>query len=257
MDLNSDAWRDLIFEGKNREYGAYYLRKTSSKRHLYALTIVIGITIMLALLLILFQLPPHKIDEDVLKSINLSNLSSIEYIHFENQIKPETEELPDKENVKTPPEIVDEAEITETSDNIVDIDVLADSAGIVSTIDSIIQRKLKQIESAEDPETYVLDGTSDQPDEIQALQSVVLRYVYQHIKYPDVAYKQKIKGRVVYSFIINKDGSISDIILVESTYIFLDEEVLRVIKSISIPEPVKKNGKPIKVKCYLPVVFSL
>ncbi|MDR0230643.1 MAG: TonB family protein [Dysgonamonadaceae bacterium] len=256
MNLNSDTWRDLVFEGKNKEYGAYDLRKTSSKRHIHALIIVIGTVGILTLTFYIWDIFKsydddyfHQIVE--FKPINLSELSVVEFLAI-----PKAEDIkPEEKKKNTPPKIVsDEDEIPELVEQTEIASIPADSIELTSS-DSIFlantRAKLSEVE--DELVTYVLDPANSNE---KALQTTILRHVYHNLKYPDVAYKQRVKGRVVYSFVVNKDGSISDITLVNGVYIFLDEEVLRVINSIPTLEPEKKDGKPIRIKFYLPVVFS-
>jgi len=256
MNLNSDEWRNLVFEGKNKEYGAYNLRKTSSKRHIHALIIVIGAVGILTLTFYIWDIFKSYNDDNFhqmaeFKPVSLSELSIVEFIE-----QPKTEEIkPEEKKKNTPPKIVsDEEEIPELVEQTEIISIPADSIELTSS-DSIFLANTRAKLSEVDDElvTYVLDPAN--PNE-KALQTTILRHIYHNLKYPDVAYKQRIKGRVVYSFVVNKNGSISDVTLVNGVYIFLDEEVLRVINSIPALEPEKKDGKPIRVKFYLPVVFS-
>ena len=258
MNLNSDTWRDLVFEGKNKEYGAYHLRKTSSKRHVYALIITIGIVVLILSLYYVWKIP--KTYEIELKPINISELSMIEmeYTHLEELEKPKPEEIKPEEIAKnTPPKIVsDEEEIPEPVEQKEIASIPADSVGLTAA-DSILlaEHKLRISGMIDEPVTYMLNP-ADSTQKSSSLQTTILRHVYRNLQFPEVAYKQRIKGKVIYSFIVNKDGSISDITLEKGVYIFLDEEVLRVINSLPILEPEKKDGKPIRVKFYLPVVFS-
>ncbi len=257
MDLNSDAWRNLVFENKNKEYGAYYLRKTSSKRHIYAIAITFGIVIVLILSFFFIQNAP-KTSGIELKPINLSELNMLEYVQFENIEIPQIKEVNSETEVRnTPPKIVSDEEVHEFINQTEIVNIPGDSAELTAA-DSIFlsEHKLKPDEDTDELVTYTLNP-ADSTQKSQSLQTTILRYVYHNLKYPDAAYKQRIKGKVVYSFIVNKDGSVSDIKLEKGVYIFLDDEVLRVIRSMPAFEPEKKDGKPIRVKFYLPVVFSL
>jgi protein TonB len=83
------------------------------------------------------------------------------------------------------------------------------------------------------------------------------RFIFNHIKYPASALSQKIQGQVWCSFIVNKDGSISDIQVERGVYISLDQEAIQVLKLMPPWIPGTINGKPVRVKSYLPVVFQL
>jgi len=88
-------------------------------------------------------------------------------------------------------------------------------------------------------------------------QAALVRYIYKHIQYHPVALKQRIQGRVWCSFTVNRDGSVSDVKLEEGIYIFLDEEALRVLQMMPPWVPGTVNGEKVRVKVYLPVVFSI
>jgi protein TonB len=83
----------------------------------------------------------------------------------------------------------------------------------------------------------------------------LVRYLYNHIEYPSVALKQHIQGRVWCSFIINKNGLVSDVQLEQGVYAFLDDEAIRVLKTMPAWEPGLIAGEPVRVKIYLPIVF--
>ena len=82
-------------------------------------------------------------------------------------------------------------------------------------------------------------------------------YLAKNIKYPKDAEDQQIQGRVIATFIINKDGSISDAKVVKSVSPSLDEEALRVINGMPNWKPGKQNGKVVNVKYTIPISFRL
>ncbi|MDR2622295.1 MAG: TonB family protein [Dysgonamonadaceae bacterium] len=85
----------------------------------------------------------------------------------------------------------------------------------------------------------------------------LIRYIYNHIQYPPAALKQRIQGRVWCSFIVNRDGTVSDVVLEQGVYIFLDEEAVRVLETMPLWIPGKTQGKNVSVKVYLPIVFKI
>jgi len=78
-----------------------------------------------------------------------------------------------------------------------------------------------------------------------------------NIKYPEQAVKEGIQGRVTVRFIVEKDGSISDVKPVLSVHPLLNKEAVRVVKSMPKWTPGKQNGKPVRVRFNLPVMFKL
>jgi len=261
VDLNSDAWCDLVFEGKNQEYGAYYLRKTSSKRHLFALFTVIAATVIIILLLpkIHINIKPQS-DEYELKPIELSNLIALEESYNNPQPPPPKEKPSLEETTKfTPPVIAKDENIEEIQkelkENIPVADSTDESLALIEDT-SLLHKEIAVLNMVEEDDSTAI-GYINNKAGFSNEKSALLRYIYQNIHYPPEAIKQRINGKVIYSFIINEDGSLSDITLVQSVYSFLDDEVLRVIRSMQTWKPVMKDGKAIKTKCIVPVIFKL
>ena len=88
-------------------------------------------------------------------------------------------------------------------------------------------------------------------------QIAMLQYLMKNIKYPEQAVKEGIQGRVTVRFIVEKDGSISDVKPVLSVHPLLNKEAVRVVKSMPKWNPGKQNGKPVRVRFNLPVMFKL
>lgn len=88
-------------------------------------------------------------------------------------------------------------------------------------------------------------------------QIAMLKYFMENIKYPEQAMKKGIQGRVAVSFIVEKDGSISNVRPVHSVHPLLDKEAVRVVKSMPKWSPGKQNGKPVRVRFNVPVMFKL
>jgi len=87
--------------------------------------------------------------------------------------------------------------------------------------------------------------------------SQFVKWLTETLVYPDQAMKRKIQGKVVISFIVEKDGSISNAKVVKSVEPSLDEEALRVVSAMPKWVPGKQCGEPVRVKYTLPVTFRL
>ena len=88
-------------------------------------------------------------------------------------------------------------------------------------------------------------------------QIAMLKYIMENIKYPEQAMKEGIQGRVTVRFIVEKDGSISNVKPVLSVHPLLDKEAVRVVKSMPKWSPGKQKGKPVRVQFNVPVMFKL
>ena len=88
-------------------------------------------------------------------------------------------------------------------------------------------------------------------------QGVMMKYLAANIKYPASAVKAKKQGRVIVTFIVQKDGSVTHAKIAKSVDPELDAEALRIVKAMPKWTPGTQNGKPVNVKYTLPVNFSL
>lgn len=85
----------------------------------------------------------------------------------------------------------------------------------------------------------------------------MIKFLSENISYPKEAQKKKISGRVLVSFVVEKNGSVSEVQTERSLYPSLDEEAVRVVKSMPNWTPGKQGGQVVRVKYTLPVTFSL
>ena len=85
----------------------------------------------------------------------------------------------------------------------------------------------------------------------------LFNFLSDNVKYPADAEKKKIEGRVIATFVFDKDGSITDAEIVRSVYPSLDAEALRVINAMPKWVPGRQSGKAVRVKYTIPLTFSL
>ena len=85
----------------------------------------------------------------------------------------------------------------------------------------------------------------------------LIDYLTQNVKYPSDAEKQKIEGIVIATFIVEKDGSISNVEVVKPVFPSLDSEAIRVITGMANWTPGKQKGETVRVKFTLPISFRL
>ena len=88
-------------------------------------------------------------------------------------------------------------------------------------------------------------------------QGVLMKYLAANIKYPASAVKAKKQGRVLVTFVIQKDGSVTNARIARSVDPELDAEALRIVKAMPNWTPGTQDGKPVNVKYIIPVKFSL
>ena len=99
----------------------------------------------------------------------------------------------------------------------------------------------------------VVEQMPEYPGGIQAL----LDYLMENVKYPEDAEKQKIEGRVIAIFVVETDGSISNVEVVKPVFPSLDAEAVRVLSGMPKWTPGKQSGKTVRVKYTVPINFQL
>jgi protein TonB len=267
FDLNSQKWLALVFEGKNKDYGAYVQRDESSDRHLKAIMIISIVALGLIFLpgLIKSVLPAPK-DVGQVTDVNLSNLDLKQDVPQENQIKqievpppPELkstvaftppvvkkdEDIKDDELMKT------QQELTETKADISVANVEGVQGGTVDIAD-LQEHKVV----VEDQKPQIFNHVEVMP-QFPGGDAALLKWLGDNIQYPTIAQEQGIQGRVVLRFVVKPDGSVDDVQVVKNLDPSCDKEAVRVVKKMPKWIPGKQNGNPVYVYYSLPVVFKL
>lgn len=107
------------------------------------------------------------------------------------------------------------------------------------------------------PEKFTVYNNVDQkptfPGGVEALNT----YLRNEVKYPIVAYENKVQGRPVISFVVEQDGSITSAKVARSVDPALDKEALRVVRKMPKWNPGIQNGKPVRTKYTIPITFRL
>lgn len=99
----------------------------------------------------------------------------------------------------------------------------------------------------------VVEQMPEYPGGIQAL----FEYLSQNVKYPADAEKQKIEGRVIANFVVETDGSISNVEVFRPVFPSLDAEAVRVLSAMPKWKPGMQSGKVVRVKYTVPISFNL
>ena len=85
----------------------------------------------------------------------------------------------------------------------------------------------------------------------------MIEYLQTNMKYPEDAVKQKVGGRVMVMFVVETDGTISNVRVARNVFPSLDAEAVRVVKAMPKWKPGKEKGRPVRVNFTLPVVFNI
>ena len=270
INLTSSEWCELVFEGKNKKYGAYYLRKTSDKRHIKALTIVISFVILIVLILIFGA----KIKEAFMAKEKQEAITEVVKMTTVDLETPKPEQQIVHEPTPPPPALKAAIKFTVpvADKNAAEEDDMKTQDEVTKS-DAIIFSQ--DIEGSDDPDA-VDPNTLDKVEEVTAEpvvqkpfevaevmpsfpggDSELMKFLNSNLKYPVVDAEQGTQGRVVLRFVVGVDGNITDVIVQRSLSPTCDREAIRVVKAMPKWIPGRQNGRPVPVYFSLPVRFKL
>ena len=277
VDLKSKEWCELVFEGRNKAYGAYDLRAKSGRRHLYAIIdIIIGIIVIgIAIGLFLAAQEAIKnsfaVEEDLVTELSELKKEEVKKEEKKVEIPQEQKQEIQKVAVKasiafTVPEIVDQVdeskklknqdELNRSNISIASQDYEGDSKDGIN-IDDLRDNQTQGGTSAPVEEEAKVYNVVEQMPSFPGGEAALLKYVNTHIKYPAIAQEQEISGVVVLRFVVKEDGSVGEVIVQKSLEKHCDEEAKRVVKSLPRFIPGKQQGKAVRVWYTLPVRYVL
>ena len=270
-DMYKGDMLDIIFEDRNKEYGAYFLRRTYGNRITRAvLYLVFGLALLATLDYVMKVIAANK-EEEVVESVTIE-------LQPPPPLDPTKPPPPPPPPVKTPPptrptvkfvppklvedkkvveetpppkeeDLKDKEASTETKDGDKNALVVIEDPGIGDVKETII-------ETPPPPKEEVFEFAEQMP-EFPGGSQELLKYLAKNIKYPDIARENGYEGSVALSFIVDANGNISDVSILRDVPGGCGAEAVRVVKSMPPWKPGKQNGKPVKVKYKLPVKFKL
>lgn len=256
---------DIIFEGRNKAYGAYDLRKTYNRRLTLALLVMGG---LVASLLIGYWISniqsKGKVAQQVVQDVQLEDIKE-EKKNEPPPPPPPKVEPPKVEMAKfTPPKIVKDEEVKE-EEKPPEVEKLEDTK-----IGEVNQKGIQDdnitappadnkgvVEAPKDNTDYDKTFTkveieSDYPGGIAAWQ----RYLTKNLQYPEEAQNNEVQGQVVVKFIVDKEGKVSDVEAISGPA-ELREEAVRVIRKSGLWTPAIQNGRKVKSYKSQPINFRL
>jgi protein TonB len=267
VNLYSQEWCDIVFEGKNKDYGAYQIRLTSSKRHIIALIAILFLTAFVAFIPTIVT----KVKEAATRRAIAAGLTEKTVMTELENLQDELEDIrpealpppPLIASIKfTPPVITASEDMTDddamktqeelqTSDAVVSIaDVVGDKDGIVDIRDLEVAKEIVQ-------EEEVIHKVVEQMPEFPGGMQELNQLIKKRLQYPQLAAENGIQGTTVVQFAVMKDGSVDKVTVYASAHPLLDKEAIRVVKTLPKWIPGKINGKGVNSYFIIPIVFTL
>ena len=278
VDLSSKEWRDIVFEGKNKEFGAYELRKESDARHnkaMIVVVIIIAIAFLLPLVINTVLPKAEERPEDLTEQamVNLAN----DAVEEEEEPEEEQQRYEEEKPEVLPEEVLNTVKVTEIAivdddkvtaeDEVKDADELKETTTAFGqsdfdkgTDDRNVLREHKDeivVEEKKPVEDNKVFTAVEQMPQFPGGDGALMKYIADHLKYPPVAMENNIQGRVVIQFVVTKTGKIGEVKVARSKDPDLDNEAVRVVKTLPDFIPGKMNGQSVNVWYTLPITFKL
>ncbi len=281
VDLSSKEWTDIVFDGKNKEFGAYQLRKASDGRHNRAvLFTIIGLIVVLIGgyfwgMYSDYRMKQYELQLQAQLEQQLAEMAAEEEQQQEEEEIIEAVQEPEQEEA-LPEEILNtikDTELTIAADNEVTEDItskdeVAEStfAAGATTFDQgtdnleVVRTHKDEIiveEKKPEPVKEEIFTAVEQMPQFPGGEAELLKYIATHIKYPTMAAENNIQGRVVVKFVVKKDGNVGEVVVLRGKDPDLDKEAVRVVKTLPRFIPGKMNGQAVSVWYTLPINFKL
>lgn len=278
VDLTSKEWRDIVFEGKNKEFGAYKMRETSTARHTKAVvSVLIAVAIILVLLILSISGVFAKPEDD---QVAVSTVQEVATFEAEEEMEEEEEEVfeipQEPEEIVAPEEVANQQQVTdllivedekiEEDKQVKDQEKVLENEAAVGTVDItegtndlnkiIVKEQVIEQPKVEEEQPVSIAMVEQEP-QFPGGEAEMYKWLGANIVYPPAAAEEGVSGRVIVEFVVGKDGSITNVKVLRQRHPALDKEAVRVVKAMPKWIPGRNNGQPVKVTYTLPVTFKL
>ena len=279
VDLSSKEWRDIVFEGKNKEFGAYEMRCGSVKRHNRAMIIVIIALAIILTFLILYMkgvfATPEEAETVATVDVELTNMD-VEDVQEEEDVmeqidipepEPEIQQIEEdvKQQLLTEAVIVDvvdedkkmqDQEKIKEDDSKISIKNVAEGAEDFTSQDQMKKDVIVVEEPVKVEPEKIFDAVEQMPT-FPGGDAALYKFIGDNLVYPAQAAEEGVSGRVTIRFVVERDGTVSQVTVARGKHPALDKEAKRVVSKLPKFIPGKQNGQTVRVSYTLPINFKL
>jgi len=267
LDILKQEWIDVVFSNRNKAYGAYELRKENSENTSRSLIIAIVVFVFIVSLPTIINkikgLIPAKDEKVKITDVVLLPPPPVDQTKKPPPPPPEPPK-PKVDQVRFPPPVVKpDNEVKEKDPPTVKELAVADPGqkdqkgdpnADIRIDEPVGNSDVKQVVEA-DP-NQIFTSVEQVPEFAGGLEKFG-QYLSKNIRYPAVARENNTQGRVICTFVVEKDGSLTDIKVVRGIGSGCDEEAVRVLKNSPKWKPGIQNGRPVRVQYSVPISFTL
>ena len=261
LDLIKNQWVEIVFEGRNKLYGAYELRKSNRKTSIRALIIgSILFSLAISAPLIANLLPEGNAEEDLDKKIVAIKLPPKKKVEEIKNLPPPPPPPPKVDQVKFVKPVVAKAEevteeppkIEETKNKKIGSENIKGDPNAAVTIDEPVGNGPAVEVVEEDTSVHSLAGIEQKPEFPGGIEKFYL-FVGKNYQAPE---EEGLKGKVYVTFVVEKDGSLTDIKVIRDIGYGTGKEAIRVLNKCPKWLPGEQNGKKVRVLYSLPITIQ-
>ncbi|HZW39593.1 MAG: energy transducer TonB [Syntrophothermus sp.] len=259
---------DIIFSHKNKDYGAYVLRRNYKFNLSKAMWIAIILFVLAtsSSLIINYLSPKETVDKKKAKAITFAQLSELPDVKKDQAPPPDLAPPPLKTTMKfTVPVVKPDEKVLDdyvpSQEELRDVDPGAKTqegtnTGDISQLFTVDESQDVVVEEEKEVKQQVFEYVEEMPT-YPGGQEALMQYFAANIVYPEIAKKAGVEGKVFVQFVVSKDGSISNATVLKGIGGGCDEEAIRVVRKMPKWIPGKQNGAPVNVNVKIPIFFKL
>ena len=244
---------DIVFENRNQEYGAYQIRKKYNR--VVLISTLIGVIILGLIVIIPYIRASNQAKQ---KSRDATEVIAEMANDLQQEVAPPPPPPP-------PPPAEQQAVVKYVAPVVVDSVKVEDQTKLMisdeqvtTTVNKevveVVEQKQEEVQEKEEQQVFVV---VEEMPEFPGGEIALRTYIAKAIVYPTVAQENGIQGKVFVTFVVNKDGSVSNAKIARGVDASLDAEALRVVSTLPKWKPGKQRGVPVRVSYTVPISFKL
>ena len=253
--VNAPAFDDIVFEERNKEYGAYKLRKKYNRTVMVAL--LIGVFIIATAIITPFISAKAAVNKgkraERQVEIKLENLDApVDKVAPPPPPPPPPTDVVQQQKY-VPPQVVDSIK-PEDVKQMITADQAQTEVTNKDVVEAVQQVKEEVQETEAEPEPFVV---VEEMPMFPGGDPALLKYISEHTQYPEIAKENNIQGKVIVRFCVTPKGGVSQVSVLKGVDPELDKEAIRVVNTLPAFKPGKQGGKPVPVWYMVPINFTL
>jgi protein TonB len=244
---------DIVFENRNQEYGAYQIRKKYNR--VVLISTLIGIFVLGLIVIIPYIRASNQARQKARDATEV--IAEMAHDLVQEAAPPPPPPPPPPANQQAvvkyvAPVVVDSVKVEDQSKLMISDEQVTTTEN--KAVVEVVEQKQEEVQEKEEQQVFVV---VEEMPEFPGGELALRTFIGKAIVYPTVAQENGIQGKVFVTFVVNKDGSVSNAKIARGVDASLDQEALRVVSTLPKWKPGKQRGVPVRVSYTVPISFKL